>query len=135
MNYPKYTDSVLYWEYSDGESDEFKIRFLINSLDQYFWTEYMDMCVCEKPDICKGLIKKYLGIVKEWTEDTNKPKDFASFGIESVFDDPFFLFLMYTLDSYGFTDHGSNISSAWITDLGKMYLDVLTAREENENEN
>ena len=40
--------------------------------------------------------------------------------------------LAYAMDAAGFTDHGSSIGGAWLTDEGKMFLFVLRNNKEVE---
>ena len=45
-------------------------------------------------------------------------------------DEPHVLFMTYTLDSLGFTEHGTSIYSACLTDKGKELLAALDIFEE-----
>jgi len=126
-----YPDSCLASNYGDVSFEEYERYLLIEELDNYFWNEHMNLCSCGTPEDCKNVICEYLIILNKWTSNTKIPKDFkTSFGVDSIYDNPFTLFLAYAIDSYGFTEHGSSIGGAWITDLGRMYIDVLLARKE-----
>ena len=68
--------------------------------------------------------------IKEFNFERTEPDFYDKFGVKYVYDDKLLLCLAYTLDAAGFTDHGSSISGAWLTDEGKMFLWLL---EQNRN--
>lgn len=128
----KFPNCCMAYNYGDVEFKECEKGLLIKELSDYFWTEHMLLCNCGVPDICQEKIKRYLQVLKDWASaDTShkfgiRQNGFMNnFGVESVYDDALLLFLAYALDSYGFTEHGTSIGTAWITDFGRMYLDVL----------
>ena len=41
-------------------------------------------------------------------------------------ENPYECFMAYTLDSRGFTEHGTCVTSSWLTDKGKDLLEALT---------
>lgn len=47
------------------------------------------------------------------------------FSVKNVYENSLLLCLAYAMDAAGFTEHGSSISNAWLTDEGKMFLEVL----------
>ncbi len=120
----KYPDSCLAYNYNSSYYDE----LLIEECENFFYYEKLNWCGCGDPNMAKGVIKDYLEVVKA-KFDSNA--DFTGkFGVKFVYDDKLLLCLAYTLDAAGFTDHGSSISGAWLTDEGKMFLWLL---EQNRN--
>lgn len=135
----KYPDCCMAANYGDVEFSEFEKDLLVKELSDYFWTEHMNLCNCGNPEFCQEKIKRYLEVLKEWTDTDIMPKFeirqngfMKNFGIDSVYDDTLLLFLAYVLDSYEFTEHGTSVGGAWITDLGRMYLDVLNEMDFSE---
>lgn len=106
------------------------IPVLTEELSNFFWCEYMNLCGCGDPEQVQEVIKKYLNVVRDHfneKEESNRDSIMKqTFEVEYVYDNSLLLFLAYVLDSYEFTNHGSSVGGAFITDLGRMYLDVLT---------
>ena len=73
--------------------------------------------------MAKEVIRDYLEVVKAKFDSNIDFED--KFGVKFVYDDKLLLCLAYTLDAAGFTDHGSSIGGAWLTDEGKMFLWLL----------
>lgn len=128
----KYPDCCLSSNYGDSDFEVEYKDILIEELNNYFWYEHMDLCGCGRPLDCQENIKKYLQVLKDWTDaETGRAIELKqdglnkAFNVQSVYDNTLLLFLAYVLDSYGFTEHCGGIGGAWITDLGRMYLDVL----------
>jgi hypothetical protein len=128
----EYPDCCLASNYGDTPFNEYEKDLLVEELDDYFWLEHLYLCGCGSPDDCKEMIKKYLSAMKEYTDsDTENCVEVKhkrlkeGFDVEYVYENPLLLFLSYVLDSHGFTEHGGSIGGAWITGLGRMYLDVL----------
>ena len=55
-----------------------------------------------------------------------------AFGVDDIYGNPLLMVLAYAMDAAGFTDHGSSIGGAWLTDEGKMFLYVLRNNKEVE---
>lgn len=126
----KFPDCCLAHNYDHYTFDkDYDLPVLAENLNDFFWTEYMNLCNCGMPYIAQEQIKKYLEIIKNVSDakGNNSSEEMkAVFNVEYVYDAALLLFLAHVLDSYEFTSHGSSIGSAFITDLGRMYLDVLT---------
>ena len=54
----------------------------------------------------------------------------ARFGVESVYDNELLLCFAYAMDAAEFTEHGSSIGGAWITEEGEMFLWLLEQNKE-----
>lgn len=113
----KYPKCCLAHNYVGYEfKEDYDISVLAEELNNFFWLEYMNLCGCGETDAVQEIIKTYLNAIKNNSDEVLKME-----GNEALL----FLFMMYVLDSYEFTDHGSSIYGATLTELGKMYLDVL----------
>ena len=68
----------------------------------------------------------------DWQARSKKNRNLmmARFGVESVYDNELLLCLAYTMDAAGFTEHGSSIGGAWISEEGEMFLWLLERDEE-----
>ena len=115
----KYPDSCLAYNYNSSYYDE----LLIEECENFFYYEKLNWCGCGDPNMAKEVIKDYLEVVKAKFDSNADFKE--KFGVKFVYDDKLLLCLAYTLDAAGFTDHGSSIRGAWLTDEGKMFLWLL----------
>lgn len=52
------------------------------------------------------------------------------FGVTSIYNNPLLLCLAYTMDAAEFTEHGTGIGGAWLSDRGKIYLWLLNKMKE-----
>lgn len=117
----KYPDSCLAYNYNSSYYEE----LLIEECENFFYYEKLNWCGCGDPDRAKKVVRDYLEVVND-KFDSNT--DFyEKFGVKYVYDDKLLLCLAYTLDAAGFTDHGTSISGAWLTNEGKMFFLVITA--------
>jgi len=111
----------------------------------------LPFCGCGWPDGTAKAIRDYLQIVNDHTDmilsknkeisdkafSIRKEKMKERFGISNECENPIFQYFAYDLDNRGLTDHGSNITGSWITDLGKVVLYIFKLyfiKEENNNE-
>ncbi len=134
------------WELSNKEIDETEkvFKFLLkrkdfedylndvktpeekfNEIFNYFNFYLLGLCGCGAPDDTIKAVMDYLNIVKvnherNFNEGRKLLKEI--FDIDDVCSDPVLQFMAYILDDKELTDHGSNISGAWITDLGEALL-------------
>lgn len=117
-----------------GCREEWYEEYLIDILMDFFLYEIVDMCGCGIPDYTHEVIRRTLKIRNDWQNNRIKyeevqeryknelnldPKDELQYGSLQ--------FILYKLDSCGILEHGSSIGGCWLTELGKMYLDVLNA--------
>ena len=101
--------------------------------EDFFYFEKLNWCGCGAPEDVKREIYKYFNILEWWASDRHLDHSYnelckkfeEAFGVENVYDNPLLLALAYSMDAAGFTEHGSSIGGAWLTDEGKMFLFVL----------
>ena len=55
-----------------------------------------------------------------------------AFGVKDVFNNELLLCLAYTMDAAGFTEHGSSIGWAWLTQDGEDFLYAIDEAEKND---
>lgn len=110
--------------------------------EDFFYFEKLNWCGCGNPEIVKYEILKYLRI-KDWWYDIDYSSETykllsrkfrEAFGVNDVYGSPLLLALAYTLDAAGFTEHGSSIGGAWITDEGRMFMFLLENNPDVVNE-
>lgn len=76
--------------------------------------ELFDFCSCGAPWKMVAYIKKYLTeISKDWGERGSLKEDAA------------YWMAAYLCDAHGLTEHGGSVGSAWLTELGKEWLEKL----------
>ena len=120
----KYPDSCLAYNYNSSYYEE----LLIEECENFFYYEKLNWCGCGDPDRAKKVVRDYLEVVND-KFDSNT--DFyEKFGVKYVYDDKLLLCLAQTLDAAGFTDHGTSISGAWLTNEGKMFFWLLQQNKE-----
>ena len=123
-----------------GCKDKDYEEYILDELMSFFNFEVLSNCGCGCPELTNEAMRKIL-IVQEYlhNEDIQKDKKFDDFYKEyleyeksiigNVEDDDFkyglIQFMMYQLDACGILEHGSSIGGAWLTELGKMFLDIL----------
>lgn len=124
-----YPESCLAYNYNDSYSEE----LLIEECEDFFYYEKLNWCGCGDPDMAKAVIRDYLEAVKAKFDSKVDFKE--KFGVISVYDNRLLLCLAYALDAAGFSEHGSSISGAWLTNEGKMFLWLLEQNKDiDENE-
>ena len=114
---------------------------LIDPLMDFFSYELLHLCGCGTPEDTYELIRKILTIRFEWQsrkisyeEVIRRYKDDLKLDTNNSSHYGILQFVMYILDHNGILEHGSSIGGCWLTNLGEMYLTVLNAwydREEN----
>lgn len=122
---------------------------LIEACEDFFYYEKLHWCGCGDPEAAKKTIRDFLRILYDhtkrarndeyrkckWGEPDSKNKNFQKrFGVKSVYDNEFFLCFAYAMDAAEFTEHGSSIGGAWITEEGEMFLWLLNQNDELDND-
>lgn len=112
-------------------------ELLIKPLMDYFMYEKLDLCGCGSPEDSYEAIRRYLHVRKDAYDDTfpyNEVYDRYMSDLHiNCFDElqyGILQFLMYILDSCGFTEHGCSVSRCWLTESGEMLMIVLDAWHE-----
>lgn len=82
--------------------------------------QLFDFCGCGRPEKVMSYIRDYLS---ETNKDINK---------RDMKDDAAYWMAAYLCDSKGLTEHGTSVAGAWLTDLGREWLEKLNKYEEEE---
>ena len=122
-------------EFIRGCREEFYEESLVDMLLSYYMNEYMDLCGCGCPECTYEVIRNYLRIRKDFhssidIENFNTDRRYLEdLHIDTTNDSQYGIlqFMMYMLDSYNFTEHGSSIGGCWLTEDGERLLVVLDA--------
>lgn len=122
----KYPDSCLAYNYNEKYYYDER---LIKECEDFFYYEKLNWCGCGDPETAKRVIRDYLEIVDNNSDEKRKELK-NRFGAEYVYDNELLLCLAYTLDAVEFTEHGSSVGGAWLADEGKMFLWLLKHNEE-----
>lgn len=109
---------------------------LLEECSDFFKYEILGFCGCGMNSLCVESVVNYLSIVKVQCELNFKTEKLyqEKFGINDVYSNGLILYMAYDLDDRELTEHGSNISGAWLTTLGDICLyvfDLLLKEEIN----
>lgn len=131
-----FPDSCFAYNYANCKSAFYED--INRELYKYFRYEVLNWCGCGSPEEADKQVVKYLNLIDiPWRDKYDNAlenlKDFDRkhaeykklckeyFGVESIYDNPLLLCLAYSVDAARFSDHGSSIGGAWITDRGRIY--------------
>ena len=95
----------------------------LETLMDYFYYERLNWCGCGNPEEAQTAILNFLDAHEEFDNREEKLKKY--FGFKYVYDNPLLLCFAYTMDAAGFTEHGTSIGGAWLTEDGEDYLYCL----------
>ena len=98
------------------------------TLMDYFYYDRLKWCGCGCPEEAQTAIQHFLDAHKDFDHRKGKLKEY--FGVESVYDETLLLCFAYTMGSAGFTEHGTSIAGAWLTQDGEDYLYCLELEPE-----
>lgn len=133
----KYPNSCLAY---NSKNHDYYEEELIKECEDFFYYEKLKWCGCGNPEKAKKVIRDFLNIL--YTDSKDKENDWMTrcknqefmienrFDVRSIYGNELLLCLAYTLDAAEFTEHGSSIGGAWITEEGKMFLWLLEQNEE-----
>ena len=100
------------------------------ALIKYFYYDRLRWCGCGVPEDAKKAVRDFLDAYKDFDNRERKLNEY--FGVQSVYDSPLLLCLAYTLDAAEFTEHGTSIGGAWLTEDGEDYLYCLEIEDQME---
>ena len=114
-------DSELRYYVNDKDVDE---ELLIEPLLDFYIHEQMGLCNCGNPEDTYEVIRKYLHIREEWRKESLSTYDnlVESYEVnlhinyKNSINYGLLQFMMYVLDSNGFTEHGGSIGGCWLTE-------------------
>ncbi len=124
-----YPDSDVVCNYCNCSDDLLKsdkdIRdMFLDDCRDHLWYEELHYCGCGDKEAAMAAIRDYLIACWQWqSEDKNTLNKY--FDCNYVWEDRLLLCLAYALDAVEFTEHGSSINRAWITDKGEVFLSTL----------
>ena len=121
----KYPNSCLACNYTADYYDE----QLMEECEDFFYYEKLNWYGFGSPEEAKRVIRDYLKIVDN-NSDKKREGLKERFGAEYVYDNELLLCFSYTMDAAEFTEHGSSIGGAWISEEGKMFLWLLEHNKE-----
>lgn len=124
--YPK---SCLAYNYNEAYHNEVPEE-LIEECEKFFYYEKLNWCGCGDPNTVKTIVRNFLQSVEIKMSDGVDIGFQKYFNVHSIYDNDLLLCLAYTIDAAGFTEHGSSIGGAWLTDEGKMFLWLLCQNKE-----
>lgn len=137
-NYPDCCMSKNH-EYKLGCRDDWYEDYLINPLMDFFSYEIMGLCGCGSPENTHKVIRSVLNIRNDWMNrdiqyDGVKKRYCSDLHIDLSDDINYGMlqYILYDLNDREILEHGSGVGGSWLTNLGKMYLDVLNAWYERE---
>jgi hypothetical protein len=105
-------------------------------MDEFIY-EDLDLCGCGNPYKTNEIIRLILiAQTKEgWDNKKNALNSICNIDIsENDNYDGLIQFVLYILDSHEFLEHGGCISSAWLTEKGKLFLDLLNIWKQLEDD-
>lgn len=108
--------------------EDYEIDNIIEeSLNEFIFTD-LDLCGCGSPESTYEVIRLIL-IAQNQTDWDNKQNSFNKIcGLNMALNDNYdglIQFVLYILDSHEFLEHGGSIGGAWLTEKGKLFLDLL----------
>lgn len=110
------------------EIEDWDINNIIEECMNEFIFEDLHLCGCGSPESTTKVIKMIL-TAQNQKEYKDKQKMFNSICEINIDEnnnyDGLIQFVLYILDSHGFLEHGSSISGAWLTEKGKLFLELL----------
>ena len=105
---------------------------VLDCIDNFIYYSILRFCGCGIREEAKKVILTALESCSRAEEDDGLEYREKVLG-SCVYDNPMWMFVYYTLDSYRLIDHGTSIAHSWLTELGEMYLWVLRKLEEEES--
>ena len=107
---------------------DYEIESIIDDILNEFNYGDLGLCGCGLPEYTNFVIKEILRI-QSITDYNTKKDGFSSLCNVNIKENDNYhgliQFVLYVLDNHGFLNHGSSVGGAWLTDKGKMYLDIL----------
>jgi hypothetical protein len=113
--------------------EEYEIEDIIEDCLKEFHYEDLGLCGCGSPEETYEVIRKILNIQssdKDWKIKQQQFSELCNADMDNANYSGLIQFVLYVLDDKGFLEHGSSISSAWLTEKGKIYLDLLNMWKE-----
>lgn len=106
----------------------------VNTKTGAFYFGLMRFCGCGCPEEAVALVRDALdGPPRDWSPDQPAPLGHAELSaIIAANPDRAAWFVLYALDSWEFTEHGSSLTGGgWLTSRGKQAVEVFRADDNN----
>ena len=143
----KYPDSYFSRDLRERYYKHYSVEDYLDKLEEFFSCDILDLCGCGTPENTSQMLKEFLQIMYDfkvtdretydWHEEQKRTYDMCRVPVvEDSYNtiyEGLIQYLQYTLDSAGILEHGSSISSAWLTELGEMFLWVLNKKYGKDN--
>ena len=113
--------------------EEYEIEDIVEDCLKEFHYEDLGLCGCGCPEETYEVIRKILNIQSSNAKWETKQKQFSELcnaDMDNANYSGLIQFVLYVLDNKGFLEHGSSIGGSWLTEKGKIYLDLLNALSE-----
>lgn len=125
-NYP---DSCAAYNIPNGVCEESELEEIL----KFFAYDILDLCGCGIPEHTWEVIRRVLHAQNifhsdriDYTDLKAIYKDSLNLNLDQSIDHGVVQFCLYILDSKGLLEHGGSVGGSWLTELGKMYLSMLT---------
>jgi hypothetical protein len=113
--------------------EEYEIEDIVEDCLKEFHYEDLGLCGCGSPEETYEVIRKILNIQssdKDWRTKQREFSEICNADMNNENYNGLIQFVLYVLDNKGFLEHGSSISGSWLTEKGKIYLDLLNVLSE-----
>lgn len=120
--------------------EEWEIENIIDDcLAEFHYEEDgLGICGCGNPEDTHEVIRQILNIQSDYDNYESVQKKFSDLCNSDMENDNYhglIQFVLYILNNKGFLEHGGSVGGAWLTEKGKIYLDLLNmAHKISENE-
>ena len=107
--------------------EDYEINYIIEDCLSEFSAD-LELCGCGCPSYTFEVLRRILNIKsKDYDYDTTKKKynELCNSDMDNQNYYGLIQFVWYVLDRKEYLEHGSGISSTWLTEKGKIYLDLL----------
>ena len=115
---------------------EYEVEDILEDCLKEFHYEDLGLCGCGCSEETYEVIRKILNIQSsnaKWEIKQQQFSELCNADMDNANYSGLIQFVLYVLDDKGFLEHGSSISSAWLTEKGKIYLDLLNMWNEIRN--
>ena len=118
--------------------EDYEVEDIIEKCMDEFIYEDLKLCGCGSPERTWEIIRLILIAQSQdgYENRINMLNNICNINIEDSNNyDGLIQFVLYVLDDHEFLEHGSSIGGAWLTEKGKLFLDLLNMRNEIDDSN
>lgn len=123
-----FSDSCFSTNYGKNNDFRWSDELIIKNAYDVFRYEVLGWCGCGDVKGSDDTVRYFLTAMNGWDNRSDILE--IHFGVTSVYNNPLLLCLAYTMDAAEFTEHGTGIGGAWLSDRGKIYLWLLNKMKE-----